>query len=116
MSLMDDFKAECIRLVPESVPDGDGGTKTSWKDTDSFEAAIVFDSSLAARKAEKDGVTSLYTVTVEKGLVFAYHDVFRRLSDGKVFRVTSDGDDKHTPARASFQLAQFTAEEWRLPE
>lgn len=115
MSLIDDFKAPCTRLVPKKTPDGEGGFKTVWENGEEFEAAIVFDSSLAARKAEKDGVTSLYTVTVNKSLIFSYHDVFRRETDGKIFRVTSDGDDKHTPPRASFQFAQFTAEEWRLP-
>lgn len=116
MSLMDDFMAACVRLEPKAVPDNDGGTKTEWIDGMQFNAAIVFDNSLSAKKAEKDGVTSLYTVTVEKSLVFAYHDVFRRVKDRKIFRVTSDGDDKHTPPRASFQVAQFTAEEWRLPK
>lgn len=115
MSLMEDFNVPCVRLVPRSAPDGGGGTKTVWEETDTFSAAIVFDSSLAARKAEKDGVTSLYTVTVDRSLVFSYHDVFRRMKDGKVFRITS-GDGRHTPDRASFQLAQFTAEEWRLPK
>lgn len=116
MSLMDDFKAPCVRLVPKQAPDGEGGQKTIWEDGEEFEAAIVFDSSLSAKRAEKEGVTSLYTVTVDKSLAFAYHDVFRRVKDGKVFRVTSDGDDKHTPPLATFQVAQFKAEEWRLPK
>lgn len=116
MSLMDDFKTDCVRVLPKKVPDGEGGEKTDWVDGKGFKAAIVFDASLAAKRAEKEGVKSLYTVTVDKSLGFAYHDVFRRLKDGKVFRVTSDGDDKHTPARATFQVAQFKAEEWRLPK
>lgn len=115
MSLIDEAMTKCVRLVPETVPDGEGGCKTTWKDGAPFQAAIVFDSSVSAKKAEKEGVSSLYTVTVGKTLSFAYHDVFRRESDRKVFRVTSDGDDKLTPARATFQFAQFTAEEWRLP-
>lgn len=116
MSLMDDFKSTCVRLVPKKVPDSEGGMKTTWEDGEEFEAAIVFDSSLSAKRAEKEGVTSLYTVTVDKSLAFTFHEVFRRVRDGKVFRVTSDGDDKHTPPRATFQVAQFKAEEWRLPK
>jgi hypothetical protein len=38
--------------------------------------------------------------------------VFKRLRDGKIFRVTSDGDDVVTPESASFHFAQVTAEEW----
>ena len=68
---------------------------------------------MESRAAEKQGVTSLYTITAPKGVILEYYDVFKRLSDGKVFRVTSDGDDKITPARASFQVFQVTAEEFQ---
>jgi hypothetical protein len=43
-----------------------------------------------------------------------YHEVFRRLDDGKVFRVTSDGDDKFTPASAGLNMRQVTAEEFEV--
>lgn len=114
MSLIDDFKAPCVLLEKTRRPDGAGGFFTTWAEGAEFEAAITFNSSLEARRAEKEGVTSLYTVTTAKNAVLQYHDVFRRLSDGKVFRVTSDGDDVQTPERATFQFAQVTAEEWRL--
>ena len=64
--------------------------------------------------AKKQGVTSLYTVTTGKNAALEYHDVFKRLYDNKIFRVTSDGDDKKTPDRATFQVSQVTAEEWSL--
>jgi hypothetical protein len=38
--------------------------------------------------------------------------VFRRESDGKIFRVTSDGDDKKTPPSAGLDMRQVTAEEF----
>lgn len=114
MSLIDDFKAPCVLLEKVRSPDGEGGFITTWAEGAEFEAAITFNSSLEARRAEKEGVTSLYTVTVAKNAALEYHDVFKRLSDGKVFRVTSDSDDIQTPARATFQFAQVTAEEWRL--
>jgi hypothetical protein len=71
---------------------------------------------MQARVAAVQGVTALYTVTTEKNINLQYHDVFRRASDGKVFRVTSDGDDKKTPASASLNMRQVSAEEWRLAE
>lgn len=95
-------------------PDGEGGVLTEWADGAPFMAAITFDSSMDARIAERQGVTSLYTVTTKKSVVLSYHDVFRRLSDGKVFRVTSDGDDKLTPDSATLNMRQVTAEEWVL--
>lgn len=115
MSLMDDFKIPCVRVVPKQDTEAEGGTKTKWVDGEAFEAAIVYDNSIAAKRAAREGVTSLYTVTTDKSLRFAFHDVFRRLSDGKVFRVTTSGNEKCTPACASFDVAQFSAEEWRLP-
>ena len=115
MSLIDEFKTPCVMLEKKRVPDGEGGFITSWAEGAEFKAAVVFDSSLEARAAEQQGVSSLYTVTTAKNATLEYHDVFKRLSDGKIFRVTSDGDDKQTPERATFHFAQVTAEEWSLP-
>ena len=112
MSLLTQAMEDVVMLEKQRVPDGEGGFTTDWADGVQFKAAISFDSSMEARTAEKQGVTSLYTVTVPLNCKLEYHDSFRRLRDGKVFRVTSDGDDKITPASASFQFAQVTAEEW----
>lgn len=114
MSLISETMTKCVMYDKSRKPDGEGGFITEWTESAEFEAAITFDSSIQARIAEKSGVTSLYTVTVPKGLTLEYHDVFKRISDGKIFRVTSDSDDKVTPPRASFQFQQVTAEEWRL--
>ena len=115
MSLLSEAMTSCVFLDKSKVPDGEGGYIVKWAEGAQFEAAIVFDNSIEARVAEKSGVTSLYTVSVPKGAPMEYHDVFKRLSDGKVFRATSDGDDKKTPQTASFQISQFTAEEFELP-
>lgn len=116
MSLIDDWKEQCVIIEKKRVPDGEGGFITTWQDGTEFIAAITFNSSMEARRAEKEGVTSLYTVTTDKNAMLQYHDVFRRKKDGKVFRVTSDGDDIKTPERASFQFSQVTAEEWELTQ
>lgn len=115
MSLIDDFKASCVMIDKKRIPDGEGGFNTAWTEGAQFQAAITFDSSIEARIAEKQGVTSLYTITTDRNAKLEYHDVFKRISDGKIFRVTSDGDDIQTPHRASFQFSQVTAEEWALP-
>lgn len=96
------------------VSDGEGGFTTSWQEGAEFDAAIVKDTSLEARIAEKDGLTNTYTVTTSVNAALDFHDVFKRKSDSQVFRVTSNGDDKRTPSVASFQFEQVTAEEWRL--
>ena len=116
MSLLSEAMEKCILLNKSSIPDGYGGRRDIWQESDfDFDAAIVFDTSLEARRAEKEGVTSLYTITTEKSIKLEYHDVFKRISDNKIFRVTSDGDDKYTPASATLNMRQVTAEEWNLP-
>lgn len=114
MSLLSDAMEKCIYLTKTKVSDGYGGYVDSFVEGAEFNAAIVFDTSIQARVGEKQGVTSLYTVTTSKAMVLEYHDVFRRESDKKIFRVTSDGDDKYTPASASLNMRQVTAEEWVL--
>lgn len=112
--LMNEFVEQCVLVEKTRVPDGEGGWTTRWADGMAFKAAITHDTTLQARVAESEGMTSTYTVTTEKGMTLDFHDVFRRERDGQVFRVTSDGDDKQTPARASFAVSQVTAEEWQL--
>lgn len=114
MSLMSEAMERCVMIDKTRKPDGEGGYINTWVESVEFDAAVTFDTSMQARIGEKSGVTSLYTVTTSKRNMLEYHDVFRRLSDGKVFRVTSDGDDKETPSRATFQVRQVTAEEWVL--
>lgn len=115
MSLLTEQMESCVLLTKVTQADGYGGYIQTWADGAEFQAAIVFDTSIEARAAEKQGVTSLYTVTTTKALTLEYHDVFRRGKDGKIFRVTSDGDDKFTPASATLNMRQVTAEEWSLP-
>lgn len=111
MSLLDAYMENCILQDKTTEADGYGGYITTWKDGAKFTAAIVLNNSMEARMAEKQGVTALYTVTTSKALNLQYHDVFKRASDGKLFRVTSDGDDKHTPNVTSLDMRQVSAEE-----
>ena len=115
MSLLDEAMETCVLLNKQTTADGYGGYITQWSDGAEFNCAIVYDTSLEARVAEKQGVNSRYTITVRKNMMLEYHDVIRRVRDGKIFRITSDGDDKYTPASASLNMRQVTAEEWELP-
>ena len=116
MSLLSEAMENCIMMDRTTVSDGRGGFVTSWVDGAEIDAAIVFDSSMQARVAEAQGVKALYTITTAKNVNLQYHDVFRRLSDSKIFRVTSDGDDKKTPGSASLNMRQVTAEEFAPAE
>lgn len=116
MSLLSDAMEECVLLNKTSIPDGYGGKIDIWTESAFlFDAAIVFSTSMEARRAEAEGVRSLYTVTTKRGVTLEYHDVFRRTRDNKIFRVTSDGDDMYTPKSATLDMRQVTAEEWSVP-
>ena len=116
MNMIEESMESCAIMQKVRYPDGEGGFITEWTEGAGFQASITFDTSLQARVADKQGVSSLYTVTTAKNAKLEFHDVVKRLSDGKVFRITSDGDDKQTPARAMFgQYLQVTAEEWVIP-
>ena len=115
MSLIDEFKTKCTLLEKSRVPDGEGGWAVTWSDGMEFDAAIVHSTTIQARVAEKEGMASTFTVTTEKNMGLDFHDVFRRESDGDIFRVTSDSQDVQTPDRMAVQFAQVTAEKWSLP-
>lgn len=111
MSLLSEAMEGCVLLNKQTSLDEYGGFINTWVDGAAFNAAIVFDTSIEARTAEAQGVHSLYTVTTPRNITLQYHDVFRRTRDGKLFRVTSDGDDKYTPKSATLDMRQVTAEE-----
>lgn len=116
MSLLDNAFEDYVLLNKVRVDDGMGGYKTVWSDGVTIQGAIVFDSSMQARTAQAQGVKSVYTLTTRKAITLEYHDVLRRVRDDKIFRVTSDGDDKYTPESAGLNMKQVTCEEWKLTE
>ena len=112
--LIDCMMESCVFMVSERTPDGSGGYVTNWTEGEPIRAAIVRDTSTEARIAEAAGTVEAYTVTVSRSVHLAYHAVIKRLSDGKVFRITSDNAGQKTPVCSALDIAQSTAEAWRL--
>ena len=115
MSLLTDAMEACRIMDRQTSDDGYGGYNQVYVEGARIDAAIVLDSSMQARVAEKQGVTALYTITTKRNVNLQYHDVIKRERDGKVFRVTSDGDDKYTPKSSTLDMRQVSAEEWVIP-
>lgn len=115
MSLLSDAMENCIMYDKRVVDDSYGGYKTSWFPGVVFEAAIVLDDSINAQVAMSQGSVGVYTVTTSRKMNLQFRDVFKRVSDGKFFRVTTDGDDKKTPKSTKLDMRQVRAEEWSLP-
>ena len=112
--LIDCVMVPCVFMEQKQVPDGSGGNRTAWEDGKPFKAAIIRDTSTETRIAEAAGTVEMYTVTVSRSVHLKYHAVIKRLSDGKTFRITSDNAEKKTPACSALDIAQSTAEAWRL--
>lgn len=112
MSLIDSMMEDCCLVEKTRVSDGAGGFTTTYTDGVHFNAAITLDSSIEAMVAQKQGVSSAYTITTKKATILDYHDIVKRTSDSRQFRVTSDGVDKFTPNTAGLDIRQVTAEKW----
>lgn len=116
MSLLDDFARPCVLMEKTRKEDGAGGYITEWTEGVSFSNYQALDTSIEARRAEKEGVSSVYSALVRKDIPIEYGDVFKDTDTGKTYRVTSDPTDKESPKSASFALKFFTAERWAIPE
>lgn len=116
MSLLSEAMEPFVIMDKRTEPDGYGGYIAVWSEGAEFQAAVVLDTSIEAKVAEAQGVTALYTVTTTKAMNLQYHDVIKRVSDGKVLRITSDGDDKKTPRSAGLNMRQVSAEQFDLSD
>lgn len=110
--LLEESMVECVLLDKVTKADGYGGVTTEWTDGATIRAAIILDSSINALRAQKEGVTGVYTVLTERTVVLRFHDVLRRKADGLVLRVTTNGDDQKTPDSSALDLRSVRAEEW----
>ena len=114
MSLLDTQMETFCYVNVAKLPDGEGGISTVWTDGAEFQANARLDNSTQAKIAEQIGVTSLYTITTKKNITLEFHEVIKRISDGKVFRITSNGTDNKTPDSATLDMRQVSAEKWEL--
>jgi len=116
MSLLENAYEDFTILNKSIVDDGYGGVVTVWTDGAVIQGAMVFDNSAQMKTALAAGYSAAYTLTVKKDIELDFHTVLRRESDGVVFRLKSNSDDKKTPKGAGLNMRQYSAEEWKLPE
>lgn len=114
MSLLDTMKERCVMMDKTTVADGLGGYTVAWVEGAAFEAVIRKDSAPEIRVAEQQGVNEQFTVVVARGVPLEFHDVFKRVSDGSIFRLTSNTKDAAAPPPSTVQIAKATAERWVL--
>jgi hypothetical protein len=114
MNLLESMMERCTLLNEITSGDGVLGRHTSWQDGATFDAVIIKDSSIEAQVAEKNGLKEFFTVVLQKGFGLDYHKVFRRNSDGAIFRVTSMQKDSEAPDASTVKIGKVTAERWDL--
>lgn len=114
-NLLSQFEQPCTLLEKRVVDDGESGQHVEWQDGVKFPVYMYRDSSMEARIGEKQGVTSVYDAMVKKDFPLKYDDYYRNDDTGKVFRVTSNPEEKTAPNTSSFKLKAFTAERVELP-
>ena len=119
MSLLDDFSQQCVLMEKKRVPDGAGGYVVTWTEGAEFLNYQALDTSMEARRAEKEGVTSVYSALVNKTVPIEYMDYFRDVASGVTYRVTSNPEEREAPKSAGATirgLKFFTAERKDLPK
>ena len=115
MNLLTQMMVDCRIINHVRTDDEFGGYKEAWTPGATFKAAIAKDRSPEQKIAEKEGVAEMFTVVVNRGFSLGYHDVFQRLSDNAIFRVTSRTMDSTAHPASTVQIAAVTAERWELP-
>lgn len=115
MNLLTQMMEECKILNRVRTDDPFGGYKETWTPGAKFKAAIGKDGSPEQLVAEKQGISEAFTVVVDQSFSLDYHDVFQRVRDGAIFRVTSRTTDSTAHPASTVKIAKVTAERWELP-
>lgn len=108
MMLVDQFMVPCRKVTVTSTPDGEGGFSQSFADGAEFEAAIIPKASSIIIAADGERPADSYSVTVPKGTGLALFAIFKRVSDGAMFKVVCEA--VQSPDCASFGFEHLTAE------
>ena len=102
--MLGDFFTDCTLLARTVTDDGFGSVTETWQDGTDIRAGIIRNSSTEAQLAYRTGAKELYTI-VTVGIDLHQHDRVQRVSDGRVFRVTSDSRPAPVPASIAYRQA-----------
>ena len=115
MSLLDEYVSDYKILIKTIVDDGYGGYTTIWKEGVTIKGALGKPSETEVITAQAKGEKVTNTMLIDKALNLEYHTVLSRVSDGKILRVTSSGDEEYTPASSNLNKRKILCEEWEIP-
>lgn len=108
--------ADKFSFLDLKTVNGPFGPAKEWVDGADFDCLLTKVGDTEAMIAERKDNIKIFTGMVDKDNPIERNSVFKRKSDSKTFRVTSDPTDDKTPETATLQVKYFTAEEWELPK
>ena len=111
--LIKDQTCDCCFLNKAIVLDDVGGYDTKWTEGATFEAVITENSSLEATIAGIAQERTYYGVKVRSAVPLEFHGVFKRVTDNKIFRITT-AEGLNAPSISALGMKQLQAEEFEL--
>lgn len=114
-TIMKDFQENLVMLDRRTVPDGYGGIKTQWVDGAEFTAVMTQPQSGSAEIADAITESKTYKVVTGTNIALNKDDYFRRVRDGKTFKILNGNADRLAPDDSELQMRVTTAEEVALP-
>ena len=115
MSLLDEYMEQFVILDKTTVDDGYGGYDFVWKEGATISGALAIANENDVVVAGASGEKTTHTLLISKAVNLDYHDVLKRKTDNKIFRVTRSGDEVYTPPSAGLNLRRVSLESWELP-
>ena len=112
--LIKDQLTKCVIMDKTTAMDGYGGYVFTWKEGAEFDAIITENSSVEAAVAQAMTSSTFYGVKTKRDVPLEYHTCFKRLSDGKTFRIKNSESVK-SPSFSAMDMKQLEAEEFELP-
>lgn len=117
MSLLEEYTEQFAFMDKSHTLDDEGNPVVTWTQSEAtFDAALSFDGSIQAKRAQAEGVKDLYTIVTKRAVTLDLNDVVKRIADGTTYRVTTDGKDKKTPKSAGLNMRAVSAELWEIPD
>ena len=104
----------CVIVDKTTTPDGYGGVVTVYVKGAEIQAAFSFSDTTQSRIAAVQGADDNFKIMTKRNVVLHAGDVIQRLSNGKTYQITSNGDDNKTPAMAMLNARSVDAKEWEV--
>ena len=111
--LIQDQITSCCFMNKVIANDGYGGFKTVWTEGATFDAVITENSSIEAAIAGLTEQQTFYGVKVRRIVPLEHHSVFKRISDGKLFRIRRS-DALNAPSFSALDMKTLDAEEFEF--